>query len=227
MLQGNDTARKANTVAVIDFILSHTLRMFHPFLPFITEELWHGMGYSSDMPEEQGGKTIMFAPWPKPLDDDFKSFYGLSDTDEKFIETRNELIVQGRDLRRQANIPANKKVKFIFKPSKQTFETEVLKLLLNAEAVEVNPNYQPAQNALAVRHELGELYLPLEGLVDTEAEKRAPQKGTGKNRNRKFPRWNKNWRILISRKKFRLPFWTSTRNALLTGSQNASMSLRP
>ncbi len=170
-LQGSDTARKANTVAVIDFILSHTLRMFHPFLPFITEELWHGMGYSSDMPENQGGKTIMFAPWPKPLDDDFKSFYGLSDSDEKFIETRNELIVQGRDLRRQANIPANKKVKFIFKPAKQTFDTEVLKLLLNAEAVEVNANYQPAQNALAVRHELGELYLPLEGLVDTEAEK--------------------------------------------------------
>ncbi len=170
-LQGSDAARKANTVAVIDFILSHTLRMFHPFLPFITEELWHGMGYSSDMPENQGGKTIMFAPWPKPLDDDFKSFYRLSDSDEKFIETRNELIVQGRDLRRQANIPANKKVKFIFKPAKQTFETEVLKLLLNAEAVEVNPNYQPAQNALAVRHELGELYLPLEGLVDAEAEK--------------------------------------------------------
>ncbi len=170
-LQGSDDARKANTVAVIDFILSHTLRMFHPFLPFITEELWHGMGYSSDMPENQGGKTIMFAPWPKPLDDDFKSFYNLSDSDEKFIETRNELIVQGRDLRRQANIPANKKVKFIFKPAKQTFDTEVLKLLLNAEAVEVNPTYQPAQNALAVRHELGELYLPLEGLVDTEAEK--------------------------------------------------------
>jgi valyl-tRNA synthetase len=170
-LQGSDTARKANTVAVIDFILSHTLRMFHPFLPFITEELWHGMGYSSDMPENQGGKTIMFAPWPKPLDDDFKSFYGLSDSDEKFLETRNELIVQGRDLRRQANIPANKKVKFIFKPAKQTFDTEVLKLLLNAEAIEVNANYQPAQNALAVRHELGELYLPLEGLVDTEAEK--------------------------------------------------------
>ncbi len=171
VLQGGDAARKANTLAVIDFVLSHTLRMFHPFLPFISEELWHGMGYSQDMPEKQGGKTIMFAPWPKPLDDDFKSFYGLSDRDEKFIESRNELVVQGRDLRRQANIPANKKVKFVFKPNGQATDAEVLKLLLNAEAVEVNPNFQPAKNVLAVRHELGELFLPLEGHVDTGAEK--------------------------------------------------------
>ncbi|HXB59579.1 MAG TPA: valine--tRNA ligase [Candidatus Acidoferrales bacterium] len=170
-LQSADAARKANTVAVIDFVLSHTLRMFHPFLPFITEELWHGMGYSDDMPENQGGKTIMFAPWPKPLDDDFKSHYALGERDEKLIESRNELIVQGRDLRRQANIPANKKIKFIFKPNGQALDAEVLKLLLNAETVEVNPNFQPAKNVLAVRHEAGELFLPLEGLVDTEAEK--------------------------------------------------------
>jgi valyl-tRNA synthetase len=168
-----DDARKANTLAVIDFVLSHTLRLFHPFLPFITEELWHGMGYAEDMPENQGGKTIMFAPWPKPLDDDFKSHYGLSDSDEKQIEARNEFIGQGRNLRRMANIPANKKVKFIFKPAGPVAanDLEVLKLLLNAEAVEVNPNYQPAKGALAVRAALGELYLPTEGLIDVEAEK--------------------------------------------------------
>ncbi|HWQ93592.1 MAG TPA: valine--tRNA ligase, partial [Clostridia bacterium] len=77
VLYGADAAKKANTLAVLDFILSHTLRLFHPFLPFITEELWHGMGYSEDMPETQGGNTIMFAPWPKPLGEDFLAHYGL------------------------------------------------------------------------------------------------------------------------------------------------------
>jgi valyl-tRNA synthetase len=118
----------------------------------------------------------MFAPWPKPLGDDFKLFYGLAESDEKFIESRNELIVQGRDLRRQANIPANKKVKFVYKPVGQPHDGEVLKLLLNAEAIEVSPNFQPAKNVLAVRHESGELFLPLEGLVDAGAEKARQQK---------------------------------------------------
>jgi valyl-tRNA synthetase len=167
-----DEARKANTLAVIDFVLSHTLRLFHPFLPFITEELWHGMGYAEDMPADQGGKTIMFAPWPKPLDDDFKSHYGLTGQDEKHVEARNELVTQGRNLRRTANIAASKKIKFILKPSRElaTHDVEVLKLLLNAEAVEVSADYQPGKNTMTVRAELGDLFLPLEGLIDKEAE---------------------------------------------------------
>jgi valyl-tRNA synthetase len=170
---GTDEKRKANTLAVIDFVLSHTVRMFHPFLPFITEELWHGMGYSTDMPENQGGKTIMFAPWPLPFDDDFKKHYGLTESDEKQIEVRNELVTQGRNLRRVGNIASNKKVKFIFKPVRNfpPNEIETLKLLLNAESLEVNANYQPAKGTPAARTGLGELFLPLEGLIDIEAEK--------------------------------------------------------
>jgi len=166
-------AHRANTLAVIDFVLSHTLRLFHPFLPFITEELWHGMGYADDMPENQGGQTIMTAPWPKPLDDDFKSHYGLTEQDEKYVEARNELVSQGRNLRRTANIAANKKVKFILKPTRElaSHDLEVLKLLLNAEAVEVSTNYHPARNTMTVRVALGDLFLPLEGLIDIEAEK--------------------------------------------------------
>jgi valyl-tRNA synthetase len=169
---GTDAARKANTLAVIDFVLSHTVRMFHPFLPFITEELWHGMGYATDMPENQGGKTIMFAPWPMPLDDDFKGHYGLDDCYLEMGDTKYDLVSQGRNLRRAANIGASKKIKYIFKPV--TFmpphEVEVLKLLLNAESVEVVDNYIAGKGTLTVRTSLGELHLPTEGLIDIAAE---------------------------------------------------------
>ncbi len=167
---GTDEKRKANTLAVIDFVLSHAVRMFHPFLPFITEELWHGMGYSTDMPENQGGKTIMFAPWPKPLDEDFKGHYGLDDCYLEIAGAKYELVSQGRNLRREANISTGKKIKYVLKPVNflPPHDIEVIRLLLNAEAVEVNENYSPAKGTLTARTELGELYLPLEGLRSPE-----------------------------------------------------------
>jgi valyl-tRNA synthetase len=167
---GEDAARKANTLAVIDFVLSHTVRMFHPFLPFITEELWHGMGYATDMPENQGGKTIMFAPWPMPLDDDFKSHYGLDASFLKMADAKYELVSQGRNLRREANIPGSKKIKFVLKPVNPLplHDIEVIRLLLNAETVEVSENYSPPKGTLTARTELGELFLPLEGLRSAE-----------------------------------------------------------
>jgi valyl-tRNA synthetase len=166
-------SRRANTLVVLDFILSHALRMFHPFLPFITEELWHGMGYSQDMPEDQGGKTIMFAPWPKPLDEDFRAHYGLDACYLEIIEAKFELIRKGRDLRREANIPASKKVKYVLKPAVLVppEDAEVLKLLLNAESIQLDANCQPAKGTPVVHSEMGDLYLPQEGLVDVKAEK--------------------------------------------------------
>ena len=165
--------RRANTLAVIDFVLSHTLRLFHPFLPFITEELWHGMGYHKDMPERQGGQTIMFAPWPKPLDEVFRGNYGLDDSCLDFVNAKYDLVTQGRNLRREHNIASSKKVKFVLKPANQLspHDAEVLKLLLNAEALAVDLNYQPTKGTPTVHSGLGDLYLPLEGLIDAAAEK--------------------------------------------------------
>ncbi len=166
-------ARRANTLAVIDFVLSHTLRLFHPFLPFITEELWHGMGYAEDMPDDQGGKTIMYAHWPKPFDEDFKGHYGLDACYLDMVNAKYDLVTQGRNLRRAGNISAGKKVKYIFKPVNFTppNDLEVIRLLLNAEALEVNENYQPPKGTPTARTELGEIFLPLEGHVDVVAEK--------------------------------------------------------
>ncbi len=169
---GEDAKLKANKVAVIDFALSHLLRMFHPLLPFITEELWHGMGYSADMPENQGGQTIMFAPWPKPLSDAEKETWGLDDTVETFANAKFELVTQGRNLKTQFNIGAGRKGKFILKPVGQldANEAEVLRLLLSAESLELNPDYVPKKGTPTALSRLGELYLPLDGLIDVAAE---------------------------------------------------------
>ena len=170
---GEDAARKANVLAVMDFVLGNTLRLFHPFMPFITEELWHGLGYHQELPEGQGGKTIMYANWPKPLDDDFRGHYGLDDCYVTMVEDRNAFVIQGRNLRQQGNIQAAKKVKFVFKPSTHVgpHDLAAMKLLLNAEALDVNADYQPPKGTPSTRSELGELFLPLEGLIDVEAEK--------------------------------------------------------
>jgi valyl-tRNA synthetase len=175
---GESEPRRANTIAVIDFVLSHTLRLFHPFLPFITEELWHGMGYHEEMPENQGGRTIMFAPWPKALGSDFRAHYGVDECYLEIVDGKFDLVSQGRNLRREANIPAGKKVRYVFKPAGAwpPLEAEVLKLLLNAEALEIDPNYQPAKGTPTVHSDLGDLYLPLEGLIDVAAEKARLQK---------------------------------------------------
>jgi len=173
VLHDPDPAAKATTLAVIDFVLSHTLRLFHPFLPFITEELWHGLGYHEEMPEAQGGRTIMFAPWPKPLEDAEREHYGLTEEARRAAEAKFELVSQGRNLRREANIPAGKKVRYVLKPAGELMrqEVEILRLLLNAEALDVDPAFEPKKGTPVIHGDLGLLFLPLEGLVDMGAEK--------------------------------------------------------
>jgi valyl-tRNA synthetase len=172
-LNGADAAQKANTLAVIDFVLSHTLRLFHPFLPFISEELWQGMGFNQELPENQGGQTIMYAHWPKPFDEAFLTNYGLDASVDRLISEKHELIGQGRNLRRENSIASNKKVKFVFKPvaAWADRDAEVLKLLLNAEPLVIDAQFTPQKGTPTVRSPLGDLFLPLEGLIDVDAEK--------------------------------------------------------
>ena len=172
-LNSPDASRKANTLAVTDFVLGHTLRLFHPFLPFITEELWHGLGFNADLPDAQGATTIQFAPWPQPLDDEFKKHYGLTPDDEQAANAKYETVVAGRGLRRDFQIASNKRVVFVLKPASPLPEEEaaVLRILLNAERLDLAADYQPAKGTPTALTPLGELYLPLEGLIDLDAER--------------------------------------------------------
>jgi valyl-tRNA synthetase len=173
-LQGTDAARKANTLAVTDFVLSHTLRLFHPFLPFITEELWHGMGYSADMLAEQGRKTILFAPWPKPLGEDFMEHYGLSDEVLRDMAARQKLVIEIRNVRAQFRIPANKRLNLVLHgPSDFPGEEKaVIQLLAGADSIEHRTEYQPAKGEPVVYPAGGgKLFIPIAGLFDVEAEK--------------------------------------------------------
>jgi valyl-tRNA synthetase len=182
VLYGADAPRKANALAVIDFVFGHTLRLFHPFLPFITEELWHGLGYHDDLPADQGGQTIMTARWPAPLDDHFKAHYVLNASDEQFANAKYEVVNLGRGLRRDFNIASSKRVRFVFQPSVAlpAHEAEVLKILLNAEPLDVLTDYAAPTGTPVALTPLGQLFLPLEGLIDVAAERERLQKELAK-----------------------------------------------
>ena len=165
---------RANKLAVMDFVLGNLLRVFHPFLPFITEELWHGMGYSQELPEDQGGKTIMFSRWPKAFTVEEKEYFGLDETAEAVAQAKYDLVSLGRNLRRELKLDPAKKLRFVLKPSAPMpdAEIEVLKLLLNAEVVEVvAATWTPEKGTPSASNALGDLFLPTTGLIDFGAER--------------------------------------------------------
>ena len=174
-LHGTNEALKTNSLAVLDFVLSHTLRLFHPFLPFITEELWQGMEFNSDLPTEQGGKTIMTAPWPRAFDEDERVYFGLDPEADQFAAARYETVNLGRGLRRDFNIASNKRVRFVLRTTATTnlaaHDIEVLRILLNAEPFDVLAEYAAPKGTPAALTPLGDLFLPLEGLIDVAAER--------------------------------------------------------
>jgi valyl-tRNA synthetase len=131
------------------------------------------MGFNGDLPKDQGGQTISFANWPKAFDEDFMEHYGLDDCYAEFVESKYELVRSGRNLRGEFNIPSRKKIRYVLQPSDtlSDYELDTLRILLNAETVDVESGYQAPKGTPAVPSKLGTLFLPLEGLIDVEAEK--------------------------------------------------------
>jgi valyl-tRNA synthetase len=87
-----------------------------------------------------------------------------------------------RNLRAEYRIASNRKVRFILKSFPNWIETELptFARLINAEEVAIEPLYKPARGTPRVLTEMGELYMPLEGLVDIAAERERIQKEIAK-----------------------------------------------
>src|SRR5215813_12495784 len=96
-----DEAKKKSALAVMDSVLSATLRLLHPFMPHITEELWSLLGLGTD--------SIQFATPPKKVAlDDISDLAGKRELVSAIYET----IQAGRNLRAGSKLPSNKKIRF-------------------------------------------------------------------------------------------------------------------
>jgi valyl-tRNA synthetase len=149
---GDDEARKKSTLSTMDFVLSAILRLLHPFMPHITEELWSLFGFGKD--------SIQFvAPPRKSALDDVADVSGKRDLVSAIYQT----VQAGRNLRSESKLPSNKKIGFILRTDEKLISGQLptLARLLNALEVRLDPKYQaPAGNPVAVTP-LGEIFLAI------------------------------------------------------------------
>ncbi|OGV47982.1 MAG: valine--tRNA ligase [Lentisphaerae bacterium GWF2_44_16] len=158
---------KKQALLVLDFVLFKLLRLLHPFMPFITEELAHQMGFLKD------GETIMFEKYPCPLPS-LKTEEGLL----ALVDAKFELVRAGRNLRSSCEIPPARKISYYVKAADEKTmefllsEINCLRRLLNAESVTVSlePINQEKGPAPSMLVKAGTVYLPLEGIIDVKAE---------------------------------------------------------
>ncbi len=116
----------------------------------------------------------MFSRWPKALTTEEKEYFGLDETAEAVAQAKYDLVSLGRNLRRELKLDPAKKLRFVLKPSAPMpdAEIEVLKLLLNAEVVEVVAStWTPEKGTPSASNALGDLFLPTTGLIDFGAER--------------------------------------------------------
>jgi len=147
---GSDEAQKKSALAVMDFVLSAILRLLHPFMPHITEELWALMGF--------GKNSIQFALPPEKIRlDDVWDLTGK----RQLVSAIYQTIQAGRNLRAESKLPSNRRIRFILRTEEKLISSQIptLTRLLNAEEVEIDEKYQaPAGNPVAVTP-LGEIFL--------------------------------------------------------------------
>ncbi len=151
-----DEMRKASVLRVMDFVLSGFVRLLHPFMPHITEELWSLLGFVGNK-----DATLQFGPLPMPALATV-SPESISEARQK-AATIYETIQSGRNLRAISRVPSNKKAAFILRPAGEIESQELptIARLLHAEELKCDSKFQPDAGVPVAITPLGELYLIL------------------------------------------------------------------
>jgi valyl-tRNA synthetase len=163
-----DPDAKASALMVMDYVLSRILRLLHPFMPHITEELWERLGFTG--PNHEEGNLLMFAHFPT------KSALptgGIMAKVQTQVAAAYDSVSAARNLRAEYRIPSSKKISFLLKPGVTWAADELptFARLINAEEVTLESTYTPPAGIPRVLTPMGELYMPLAGIIDDAAEK--------------------------------------------------------
>ena len=172
-LQGEDEDSKVRAQQVLCYVLTQILKLLHPFMPFITEEIWQALPHEGDY--------LMLQQWPEHHANlDFPE-------EEKAMELIMDAIRAIRARRAEMNVPPSKKAQLTVSTLEQAVfhqGTPFLKRLAYASDVKVveATDTVDTQGMVTIATHAARLYLPLAELVDLEKEKARIQKELDKNR---------------------------------------------
>ena len=163
-LNGDNEEGKKTAKAVLVYVMSNTLKLLHPFMPFITEEIWLALPHD--------GESIMISEWCKY--DDALNF----SVEEEAMERVMTAIKAVRNRRAEMNVPPSKKAK-LYIATKYTEDftngSVFMNRLASASEVEIGDEFE-IEGSVSVITESAKIYIPLNELVDFEAEKARLQK---------------------------------------------------
>ena len=158
IFEGN-TPAALTAKRVLVFVLGGIVKLLHPYMPFITEEIYQALPHTDE--------SVMIAEYPQPTD--ALRFEREEDEIDRIIGC----IVAIRARRAEMNVPPSKKAKlFVVTKYEQTFrETEkILEKLASASSVEIVEKYE-SDDAVMIATDFGSLYIPLAEVIDFEKER--------------------------------------------------------
>ena len=157
-LNGEDEAAKNTARSVLVYVFTNTLALLHPFMPFITEEIWQTMPHSGD--------ALMVTDWPR-----FCEEFNFAAEEAEFEKIM--LVIKAiRNRRAEMNVPPSKKAKVCIQTNfADTFSTGTSYIcrLASASEVEIGDNFD-AEGAVRVVTDAATVYMPMKELVDIEGE---------------------------------------------------------